>query len=70
MCVSSPYLYSDGTVKIGALTRIGALINKNTPEGGALIQKGAPIERRRLNRLITVFKQLTNIYDNLHASFI
>ena len=40
---------------MGALIEIGALINKNTFEGGAY-SKGAIIGRRALNRIITVFE--------------
>ena len=38
------------------LIRIGVLINQNTFERGALIRKGALIERRALNRIITVLE--------------
>ena len=41
-------------IRMGALIGIGAVINKNTLKGGALIRKGAPIGRRALNRIITV----------------
>ncbi len=47
---------------MGALIGIGALINKNTFEGGgALIRKGALIGRRALNRIITVIRFLVEI---------
>ncbi len=39
---------------MGALIRIGALINKNTFKGGRLFGRGALIGRRALNRIITV----------------
>ncbi len=39
---------------MGVLIGKGALIDKNTFEGGALIPKGVLIGRRALNRIITV----------------
>ena len=38
---------------MGALIGMGALIHKNTFEGGALIQKALLIGMRALNRTIT-----------------
>lgn len=62
MRVSSPYLYSDGTVKIGALSRIGALINKNTPKGGGTYSKRGAYwkegAKSSLNSIQTVDKYL------------
>ena len=63
------------SIRIGVLIRIvtlfgiGALINKNTFEGGALIQKGALIGRRVPNRIITVvnshlIKEITNPFGD------
>ena len=40
-------------IRMGALIGMGALIDKNTFEGGALIRKALPIGRRALNRTIT-----------------
>ena len=39
--------------RMGALIGMGALIDKNTFEGGALIRKALLIGRRALNRTIT-----------------
>ena len=43
-------------IRMGAFIGIGALINKSTFEGGALIRKpGGRYGRKALNRIITVF---------------
>ena len=45
--------WNEGTYSVGALTRIGALIKKNSKEG-VLSRKGTIIGTRALNRIITI----------------
>ena len=40
-------------IRMGALIGMGALTDKNTFEGGALIRKALLIGRRALNRTVT-----------------
>jgi len=41
-------------IRMGALLGIGALINNNNTFEGGAYSEGPPIERRALNRIITV----------------
>ena len=52
-------MFMSDFIRIGAVIGIGALINKNTFEGGGgLIWKGALIGRRALSRIITVLVEV------------